>query len=86
MVDAAVRAAHSAGGTVMLLDESGEDSCCCVTAVPGVVCTVTCGHTLFEAEATAPPGLEADSGDKKLIAVPLELARRWRGCPCKLWP
>ena len=86
MVDAAVRAAHSVGATVVLLDESVEDSCSCVIAVPGVVCTVTCGCTLFEAEATALPGLEADSGDKKLIAVPLELARRQRGCPCKLWP
>ena len=86
MADAGVRAARNAGGTVVLLDESGSDSCSCVTAVPGVIGAVTQGQALFEAEATALPGCEPDPGGEELIEVPLELARRQRGCPCKLWP
>ena len=86
MADAAVRAAREAGGTVVLLDESGGGSCSCVTAVPGVVGTVTRGRALFEAEATAPPGREADSGGEELIDVPLELTRRRCGRPHKLRP
>ena len=68
----------------MLLDEPGENSSSRAAAAPGVVGTVTRGHALFEAEATAPPGREADSGGEEFIDAPLELARRWRGRPRKL--
>ena len=74
------------GGTVVLLDESGGNSCSCAAAAPGVVGTVTRGRALFEAEATALPGREADSGGEELIDVSLELARRRRGRPRKLRP
>ena len=70
----------------MFLDESGEDSCSCVTAVLGVVGAVTRGCVLFEAEATALSGYEAVSGGEELTEVPLELARRQLGCPHKLQP
>ena len=70
----------------MLLDESGGDSCPCAAAAPGVVGAVARGRALFEAEATVPPGLEADSGGEELIEAPLELARRRRGRPRKLRP
>ena len=86
MADAVIRAARKVGVTVVLLDESGGDSCYFVTTVPGVVGAVTRGRALFEAEATAPPGLEVDSGGDELIEVPLEIARRWRGRPRKLRP
>ena len=82
----AVRATHEVGCTVVLLDESGGDSCPCVTTVPGVVGTVTRGHTLFEAESTVPSGHESDSGGEELIEVPFELARRRRGRQRKLRP
>ena len=86
MADAAIRAARKVEVTVVLLDESGGDSCSFVTAVPGVVGAVTCSRAPFEAETTAPPGLEVDSGGEELIEVPLEIARRRRGRPRKLRP
>ena len=70
----------------MLLDASGGNSCSCSAAEPGVVGAVTHGRAVFEAEATAPPDHEADSGGEELIEVPLELARRRRGRPRKLRP
>ena len=70
----------------MLLDESEGNSCSCAATAPGVVGTVTRGRALFEAETTAPPDHEVDSGSEELIEVLLELARRWRGRPRKLRP
>ena len=70
----------------MLLDESGGDNGSCAAAAPGVVGAVTSGRTLFEAEATALPDHDADSGGEKLIEVPLDLARRRHGRPRKLRP
>ena len=70
----------------MLLNESGGDSCSCAAVAPGVVGAVIRGRTLFEAVATALPDHDADLGGKELIEVPLELARRRRGHPCKLLP
>ena len=75
-MDAAVRAARDAGGTVVLLDESGGDHCSCTPAVPGVVGAVTRDRAQ----------IDSDSGGEELIEVPLELARRRRGRPRKLRP
>ena len=69
----------------MLLDESGGHSGSCAAAALGVVAAIIRGCTLFEAEATALPDHDVDLGDEELIEVPLELARRQRGCPRKLW-
>ena len=86
MADAAVRAAREAGGTVLLLDEPRKDACTCTATVPGVVDAATRGRALMQAEATTSPDPAAGWGGEELVEVPLELARRWRGCPRKLRP
>ena len=86
MADATARAARKAGGTVALLDEPGGDACTCPATVPGVVDAVTRGHALMEAEAMTSTDPAAGWKGEELVEVPLELARRRRGCPRNLRP